>query len=183
MKLTKRSALGVTVLGAVAAGAASIVTAPAANAFVLSTNLAAGPYCVGHTYALKVNVDLTSDLLPVKFTDNGGNAVSQVPGFFATSTTFNWTPATVGNHTLVVNQDLINTTVGTVTVGSCTTTTVPPTTTTTVPPTTTTTAPVTTTSGATTTTGTPSDTGSASGILGGILSGLSSALPSGSALG
>ncbi len=65
----------------------SVGTAPG----ILDTGAATGAVIAA---VATVTVDLTSDLFPVYFYDNGTQIDQQIPGFLATSTTFNWTPTT-----------------------------------------------------------------------------------------
>lgn len=150
--------LGLGIAGlAVATGTVAVLstTAPDAHAAVDSITISNNSPVVGQTYTLSADLSGASIGLLVYWTDNGSKLtpVGKVP-WPVGHASLDWTPGSVGQHTLSISQGSSTKTL-TVNVGDGSTPTTVPPTTTTVPPTTTTVPPTTTTVPPTTTTDPP----------------------------
>ncbi|MVU77372.1 hypothetical protein GPX89_08940 [Nocardia sp. ET3-3] len=100
----QRFGFGVGAIGALATAAA--LAAPSASAFVINVQLASNSPIVGCADVITANVDVTGDLIPVNFTDNGDSIGSAAPSVGVNQATIKWYPKTAGSHTIVASQPL-----------------------------------------------------------------------------
>ncbi|MEC3914513.1 Ig-like domain-containing protein [Nocardia sp. CDC160] len=100
----QRVGFGASTIGAMAA--AAVLAAPSASAFVINVQLASNSPVVGCSDVITANVDITGDLVPVNFTDNGTSIGSASPAVGVNQATIKWTPTTAGKHTITASQPL-----------------------------------------------------------------------------
>ncbi|WP_405134117.1 hypothetical protein [Nocardia sp. NBC_01388] len=112
MKISRRTGLGATLLGALAT--AALVAAPEASALVTDLSVSGTTLYVGQAYTITASVTVTSALFQVDFTDNGTEIGKVYPS--GSTATIQWTPSTTGSHEIKATQELISSKTTTVTV-------------------------------------------------------------------